>query len=160
MSRRAERHSEPTPLRLRAMAAADLPRVVEIENLSSPSPWSRDIFEGCMRPDHLCLVGERCGCVVGFAVASAAAGESHLLNLAVHPEHRMQGIGALLLAAAVANLKRRFVDCLYLEVRVSNRIAIDLYERFGFRRIGHRRDYYARGHGREDALTMKLVFAG
>lgn len=142
------------------MAAADLLGVVEIESLSSPSPWERDIFEGCMRPDYLCLVGERCGRVVGFVVASAAAGEGHLLNLAVHPDHRVQGIGALLLAAALANLKRRFVNCLYLEVRVSNRAAIGLYERFGFRRIGHRRNYYARSRGREDALTMRLDLAG
>lgn len=139
------------------MNVADVGAVENIEHLSSPAPWTGDLFRGCLRPDYLCRVVEQDGVVMGFAVANHAAGEGHLLNIAIHPRWRALGHGRRLLATMMALLARRFVTTVFLEVRQSNDRAIDLYERFGFDVIGTRVDYYARGDGREDALTMRCA---
>ena len=144
------------PLRLRPMSAADIEQVVDIESQSSPEPWERDLFTGCLRPDYLCKVVESEGRIVAYAVANHAAAEGHLLNLAVHPDVRAKGLGSRLLEVILNLLSRRFVETVYLEVRQSNTAAIQLYQRFGFTTIGIRHGYYALGSGREDALTMRL----
>ncbi len=142
------------------MNVSDVGAVARIEALSSPAPWSRDLFHGCLRPDYLCRLIEQEGVVTGFAVANHAAGEGHLLNIAVDPGWRERGHGRRLLAHMMALLSRRSVTSVFLEVRRSNQRAIALYRRFGFDIIGTRRDYYASGHGREDALTMRRALDG
>ncbi len=142
------------------MGVSDVADVARIERLSSPAPWEDDLFRGCLRPDYLCRVMEQGAGVVGFAIANHAAGEGHLLNLAVHPDWRGRGCGRRLLWTVLRLLARRRVTSVFLEVRRSNERAIALYERFGFAVIGMRQDYYARGNGREDALTMRREIDG
>ena len=74
------------------------------------------------------------------------------MNIAVAPERRREGIAHELMERLfdAAGPRARFT----LEVRTSNRAAIGMYERFGFRAAGHRRRYY-HDNG-EDALIMWL----
>lgn len=142
-------------LSVRPLNSCDLPRILEIENLSSPFPWDLEIFRGCMGPTYVCLVLEADAETVGFAVASAAAREGHLLNIAIDPGCRCRGLGTLLLGAVLDVLEQRSAINVFLEVRRSNNSAIRLYRRFGFEPIGLRKDYYTRVDGCEDAITMK-----
>ncbi|GJL82088.1 MAG: ribosomal-protein-alanine acetyltransferase [marine bacterium B5-7] len=135
---------------------ADVDAAACIEQLSSPAPWNATIIAGCLRPDYLCTVVEHRRGLAGFAIANHAVNEGHLLNIAIHPLHRRQGLGSKLMNSVLASLERRLAHVIYLEVRRSNSVAIAFYRSYGFEEYGVRPDYYALGDGREDALTMKL----
>ena len=91
--------------------------------------------------------------LVGFVVITHAGGDAELLNIAVSPKFQRKGIGSSLLQHAI-NCVRGYADMLFLEVRVSNRKAIELYSKEGFFEVGHRKNYYPTVNGHEDALLM------
>jgi ribosomal-protein-alanine N-acetyltransferase len=97
------------------------------------------------------MVAVRDAVVLGYMVAWDMAGDIHLGNLAVSPSHRRCGVARLLLARLIDRAVRDGSRSITLEVRVSNRSAIQLYARHRFRPAGLRRGYY---RGVEDALIM------
>lgn len=139
---------------VRAMARADLVDVDHIEQRSYPYPWSRRIFHDCLQAGYCCRVIVADSVVLGYAVMSVAAGEAHILNLCIAPEHRRAGLGEQLLSCLIAEARRGGAEELFLEVRPSNRAARKLYAGAGFCRAGVRKDYYPDGEGREDALIL------
>jgi len=98
------------------------------------------------------------GRVAGYALASVAADEGEILNLAVDPEARRRGLGHRLLEAMLAMFRREGVAAVYLEVRPSNAEALRLYQAAGFRSMSTRRAYYR--NPTENALTMALRLSG
>jgi ribosomal-protein-alanine N-acetyltransferase len=104
------------------------------------------------KPSGICLAATTDDGLVGYLVCSRYADVWHLMNVAVNPTVRRQGIARRLLERLFdeAGGEARYT----LEVRTSNHGAIAMYERFGFRRAGHRRRYY-HDNG-EDALIMWL----
>jgi ribosomal-protein-alanine N-acetyltransferase len=136
-----------------------LERIVEIETLSFPSPWSAGGFIQELRNPiarlWTCMMNEK---LVGFILYWVLDFEVSLLNLAVHPEERRKGVGQALLNHMVEEAASRKVEAVWLEVRVSNAGAIRLYCRFGFEKVGVRRKYY--DDTREDAIVMCLPLAG
>jgi len=129
---------------------------MEIEIRAYDFPWTEGIFRDCLRVGYCCWCFENDEVVQGYGVMSAAAGESHILNLTVRPESQRQGIGSRLLKHFQQLARRHGADTLMLEVRPSNRNAISLYEKQGFNEIGVRRNYYPAENGREDALLLAL----
>lgn len=91
--------------------------------------------------------------VIGYLIAREAAGTGEILNLAVDPPWRRQGIAQALLQAGLAALRRRGTDEVYLEVRVSNDAAQALYRQADFTAVGRRRGYYR--NPVEDALVLR-----
>lgn len=144
-------------VRVRPMAAKDIPAVVEIETDAFTTPWQVETFEGLLGRDgmELLVMEDAAGDVVGYAVLWCILDQGELANIAIRPELRGRGYGARLLEEVVSVCRARGVTSLYLEVRASNEAAIGLYERFGFRDVGRRRDYYQRPT--EDARVMELV---
>ena len=136
------------------MQEADLDEVLEIERASYPYPWTRTIFMDCLHAGYSCWVFGRRGVIEGYGVLSVAAGESHLLNICVRKESRKQGLGQKMLTHLTAIARRHDAEVLFLEVRVSNKVARRLYEFSGFNELGTRRDYYPTDNGREDALIF------
>jgi len=152
---------------IRPLNWGDLDRIMEIELAAYPVPWTRGIFNDCIRVGYDCWglqLGPR---LVGYSVQTGAAGEAHLLNLCVEPGWQRRGFGGLLLENAVRIARSRGCSSMYLEVRPSNRAGIALYQSRGFVLIGRRPGYYStRAHqgpeqeaGREDALVMRLDLA-
>ncbi|NBB94041.1 MAG: ribosomal protein S18-alanine N-acetyltransferase [Gammaproteobacteria bacterium] len=139
---------------VRAMARCDLDAVSRIETASYPFPWTRGIFQDCMRVGYRCHVLDFDRAVAGYCVVSHALDEAHLLNLCIHPERRREGLALLLLEHLVREAQLGSADRLFLEVRPSNVAAVALYERSGFRAIGRRPGYYPADEGREDAIVM------
>ncbi len=139
-------------LQIRRLAFGDLTRVVAIERRSFPAPWSLAMFLlELSKAGGICLAAEEDGEVVGYLVCSRFEDVWHLMNVAVVPHRRRQGVAAALLAA----LLERIADPaarLTLEVRISNTGAQALYERFGFLPVGVRRRYYS--DNGEDGLIM------
>lgn len=145
---------------IRPAAAADLPRIAEIERRSFSDPWSAASFRSLLDEPHGWFAvavdddGERGGEVLGYAVAWFVVDEGEIANLAVAPAARRRHIGAALLDAAIAAGAAQGAETIFLEVRESNAAARTLYASRGFAEIGRRRGYYRRPV--EDAVVMRL----
>ncbi len=140
------------------MTREDLDEVLQIEAVSFPTPWSRHLFERelatAFARSYVAREGTG-GKVLGYACFWLVDSEAHLLNLAVHPEHRNGGIGSLLLRRLVEYCREQGIRLVTLEVRRSNYRAISLYRSFQFLPRGIRRRYYT--DTGEDAVVMSLV---
>lgn len=139
---------------IRVMEHSDLPRVLELENLHYPFPWTEGIFQDCLKVNYNCWVYEHCCEIIGYIVQSFAVGEAHILNVCVAEEHRMRGIGNTLVKEAINDVAQKNVDTIFLEVRESNSAAISIYNKVGFVEVGMRKSYYPAAKGREDAIVM------
>ena len=139
---------------IRAMSMADLPAVLAIERRSYEFPWSEEIFRDCIRVGYYCQVIVSAGAIAGYGVMTVGAGEAHIVNLCIKPELRRQGLGRRLLTCIMDEARRSGVGNMFLEVRPSNAVAIDLYLNMGFNEIGIRKGYYPARNGREDALIL------
>jgi ribosomal-protein-alanine N-acetyltransferase len=138
-------------MRIRSLAYSDLPAVIAIERRSFPAPWSLAMFVlELSKPSSVCLAMVEDGALIGYLVCSRYADVWHLMNVAIEPSRRRQGLATELIERL---FEENGPEARYtLEVRISNRVAITMYERFGFRSAGVRRRYY-RDNG-EDALIM------
>lgn len=141
-------------LSMRLMTEQDLSTVIRIEKRAYPFPWSAGIFRDCLRAGCMAWICESNQDIRGYAILTSGAGEGHILNLCVDPDHQQQGIGALLLKTLLATAGVAEVLTLFLEVRPSNKAALRLYEKFGFNEAGIRNNYYPAKNGREDAIVL------
>ena len=146
-----------TEISFRPMTEDDVDAVLNIEFSAFSHPWTKGIFLDCVRSGYECWLMFRGAQQVGHGVLSAAGDESHLLNLTVKPENQGHGLGLQLLEHLMSRAKNRGAETTFLEVRVSNRTAVRLYERFGYNEIGRRKNYYPAAGGREDALVMAYL---
>jgi ribosomal-protein-alanine N-acetyltransferase len=138
---------------VRRLAYSDLPAVISIERRSFPAPWSLAMFVlELSKPSGICLVATEGSELLGYLVCSRYDRVWHLMNVAVAPERRRRGVASRLIARLIAEAGDELPFT--LEVRVSNREAIAMYERLGFRSAGVRPRYY-QDNG-EDALIMWL----
>lgn len=148
-----------TILYVRPMTPLDLPDVQAVEARVHSFPWRPVHFANCLEAGNLAFVVEEPDSgqfrIVAYALASVGGGDADLLNVAVAPEHRRRGIARQLLEFLFRRIASR-ADTLFLEVRASNRAAIELYEKLGFNQVGQRPNYYPARGGREDALILAL----
>jgi ribosomal-protein-alanine N-acetyltransferase len=140
------------------MRPADVMAVAAIERAAYEFPWSAGIFRDCLLANYTSVVLERGGRVLGYGIVSVAAGEAHLLNLALAADVQRQGLGRRLLEHLLGVAGSVGVDSMYLEVRPSNARALHLYQQAGFAVIGRRRGYYRARFGSEDAVVLARPF--
>ncbi len=162
---------------LRKAEERDLPRIVEIEKAAFPNPWPVSVLRGHLGEEgFLVYEDDDSGRVVGYIIAGirippfftrlekrtrALVGlpvdleerTGHIMNIAVDPAYRGRGLGKLLLRTGIEYLRSLGARCVELEVRVSNRAAIQLYEQHGFRIKERLRGYY--GPGDDGYLMVK-----
>ncbi|MGH8116933.1 MAG: ribosomal protein S18-alanine N-acetyltransferase [Rhodanobacteraceae bacterium] len=146
----------PLDASLRPMTRADLSVVANIEAAAYEFPWSRGIFRSCLDNDHHCWVLEQGGAIIGYGILSVGVGEAHILNVCVAPLYQGHGHGAYLLKRLLGLARWHHARRIFLEVRPSNPLAHDMYERAGFNEIGRRPGYYPARRGREDAIVMAM----
>lgn len=137
------------------MQRPHIEEVLEIENASFSTPWSKALFynELC-HPSaliYVALLGSR---VVGYICVHQVMDEGHILNLAVRQDMKRQGIAKTLVQRIIAELKESACKTIYLEVRISNYMAKHLYEGLGFKAVGIRKHYYE--SPKEDGIIMML----
>lgn len=126
-----------------------------IERAAFPFPWSAGFFHQELRvPCSRSLLAVADGKTVGYVIYWRLPGETDIHNLAVHPDHRRQGVGRALLQAVVEETRREGLRRITLEVRKSNEAAQRLYQSLGFVSQGVRKGYYS--DDGEDALIMAL----
>ena len=137
------------------MDRSHLPQVAALERTCFSDPWSERLLEEELYNELISLVvaqGED-GTVLGYAAVQAVLDEGNLERIAVAPACRRQGVAEAILSAFI-RFGRANLAFLTLEVRESNRAAIGLYEKLGFRPVGRRKNYYTDVH--EDAILMTL----
>ena len=142
---------------LRTMTPEDLDAVMAIEQSAYSHPWSRGNFRDSLNPlfDAHCLWLE--GELLGYFLAMHGVEEMHLLNITVAPSRQGQGWGYMMLDALSLLSRSQGAQWLWLEVRQSNARALQVYERYGFKQVSIRKDYYPAGRQqREHAVVMRL----
>ena len=136
------------------MGVQHVAQVAALEKLCFSDPWSeKSVGSELENPLSLWLVAEEEGAVWGYVGSQTVMGETDMMNVAVHPLRRNQGIATALIVGLVEELRRQGSHCLTLEVRASNETAIRVYERLGFTELGRRKNYYR--NPREDALILR-----
>lgn len=139
---------------LRAWEKKDVDTIAEMEKRCFPQDaWTKGMLSELLdSPYEWAVLAEEGGQVCGYGCIILLFEDAELANIAVAPTHRGQGVGKRILEEMHAYAKARGVERMLLEVRVSNRNAIGLYEKYGYERYGLREHYYADG---EDAYLMQ-----
>lgn len=158
-------NSLPKPLRYSGrlnyspMNVHDVEDVIRIENDAYPFPWTRGNFLDSLASRYDAWVArEADGRLAGYFLLMPAVDDLHLLNITVRPDLQGQGIGRQLLDKVALRARDAGIGAVLLEVRPSNRHALDVYRHAGFQEIGLRKHYYpAAGQSREDAIVMRMV---
>ena len=136
------------------MSDAHVSQIAELEKLCFSCPWSeKSVASELNNPLSCWLVAVDGDAVAGYIGSQSVMGEADMMNVAVRPDHRRQGIAKMLVEGLVQELIKREVYSLTLEVRASNDPAIRLYEQLGFHQVGRRPNYYR--DPREDALILR-----
>ena len=129
-------------------------QIAELEQLCFNDPWSENSITSELDNKLSCwLVALDKDQVVGYVGSQTVLGETDMMNIAIHPDYRKQGIASALINALIETLKERGSHSLMLEVRSSNEPAKSLYFKIGFESVGIRRNYYR--NPKEDALILR-----
>lgn len=148
------------PATIDFMRKEDVDQVMAIEQASFSMPWSRNLFLSEFRSPLIstlmvALAGGQARTITGYIVFWNVADEMHILNLAVRPENRKQGIARRLVLAGLKRAHDKGARRAFLEVRTSNIAAQKLYSSLGFTGTSIRRDYY--DSPVEDAVVMTMT---
>jgi [ribosomal protein S18]-alanine N-acetyltransferase len=138
----------------RRMTLGDVERVMKVEHEVYEFPWTEKIFSDCIRVGYYCWLALQRQNIVGHAVISVSAGESHMLNLSIAREYQRRGFGKEFIEFLIQQAQAKQAQTMLLEVRPSNTAAINCYNSAGFNEIGLRKGYYPAPEGREDALLF------
>jgi ribosomal-protein-alanine N-acetyltransferase len=138
----------------RRAVAGDAGAIAALDARVNPSPWSADAVRETLARAGGFVIAPPGAALAGFVLFAQVADECEILDIAVDPASRRDGLGARLLVAALAAAVARGARRCFLEVRASNAGAQAFYRAAGFVEDGRRKDYYRSGQGREDALLM------
>ena len=145
-------------IEIKNMTATHVMQIAEIEKLCFSDPWSEKSvaseLENRLSLWLVALDGDR---VAGYVGSQSVLDEADMMNVAVHPDYRRQGIGRDLVLALSDALRKKDIKGLMLEVRQSNTPAIALYEQLGFQQVGVRPNYYR--NPKENALILRKELA-
>ena len=144
---------------IRNMVETDIPQIAVLEARVFAAPWSeasiRSEYQDNGMSLYLIIADEETpDVVIGYCGIWKIFDEGHITNIAIRPEDQGKKLGQMLLYAVIQWAWANGMQHITLEVRVSNQVAINLYEKNGFVKAGTRKGYY--DNGKEDALLMWL----
>ena len=141
-------------MRIAHMTAEHVPQVTALEKVCFSDPWSeKSVASELENPLSCWLVALDGETVAGYVGSQTVMDETDMMNIAVSPASRRQGVARALIEALVSALRERGSKQLTLEVRASNGPARQLYESLGFLQVGLRKNYYR--NPKEDALILR-----
>ena len=141
-------------IEIKTMTEDHVPQIAEMEKLCFSDPWSeKSVASELNNRLSLWLVALDGDTVAGYVGSQSVLDEADMMNIAVHPDYRRQGIGRDLVLALAGALQKKGIRGLMLEVRQSNAPAIALYEQLGFQQVGMRPNYYR--NPKENALILR-----
>jgi ribosomal-protein-alanine N-acetyltransferase len=118
------------------------------------SPWSRKIFEDCLTTPYFAYSLKQNEQLLGYYIGMTVLDEVTLMDIVVSAEHQGKGLGKSLLQHLMDRCNQNNIQQIWLEVRESNKAAINLYDNAGFILVEQRVNYYPSAKGKEDALIM------
>lgn len=130
--------------------------IARLEKECFSTPWSEQTIEDAFKTGTRFFVAQKDNSVLGYVGISAILDEGYITNVAVFPEARQQGVASALLNSLFKFAKENSLSFISLEVRESNNAAISLYQKFGFKTEGKRKNFYSAPQ--EDALIMTKRF--
>ena len=130
--------------------------IAKLEKECFSTPWSEQTIEDAFKTGTRFFVAQKDNSVLGYVGISAILDEGYITNVAVFPEARQQGVASALLNSLFKFAKENSLSFISLEVRESNNAAISLYQKFGFKTEGKRKNFYSAPQ--EDALIMTKRF--
>lgn len=143
---------------IKAMETSHIKELVLIEKACFSKPWTQEGFFAELRNDtakfYVALYEEK---AVGYMGIYIICDEGYVANIAVMPEYRRQGIAGRLIENAVQVCKNGGASFLSLEVRVSNNAAVALYEKYGFKKVGERKNFYSAPKENAYIMTLNLT---
>jgi ribosomal-protein-alanine N-acetyltransferase len=138
---------------IRKMLVKDLKEVYELEVRLFPNPWPLSFFEADLRvPGTVAFVVENQGELIGYSMSTVGKEGFHITNIAIAQEHQKMGIGSRLMHMLENIALERGCSRAYLEVRITNKAAIKMYEKLGYRIAHVQKLYYMDG---DDAYVME-----
>ena len=141
-------------MKLVLMDSSHVSAVAALERICFSMPWSEaSVASELTNPLALWIVALDGDTLCGYVGSESVMGEADMMNIAVSPDYRRQGIARELVLELIRQLKKADVHCLTLEVRASNEPAIALYDSLGFTQVGRRPRYYLKPT--EDALILR-----
>ncbi len=141
---------------IRPLTLADAGDILRIAGESFSDPWSENsVVSGITAEGSVCFAAGTEGVLAGYLIAQNISGELNLDSVAVAPRFRNQGVANALMTALCDYSKENNCSFIILEVRSHNIPAISLYEKFGFTRVGLRKNYYR--DPADDAIIMKRI---
>ena len=148
-------------MEIREMRKEDLFQVDVIEKNSYDFPWSDKVLEECLEYNYDCYVSAHENLIFGYLISKISFPESHILNLTVDSNYRNNGIGSQLLDLTLSKSVLIGSKVIFLETRKTNNSAIYLYNKYEFKKVGIRPNYYKTKDGKEDAVVYckKLDFS-
>ncbi len=149
-----EPDADPVDIEITKMRRRHLRKVLSIEARVYPRPWSASLFlsELAQRTTRSYIVARSQGEVVGYSGLMFTGKEAHVTNIAVDPDVHGRKVGTRLLLTLVTEAIARGAQVISLEVRVTNNVAQNMYEKFGFAPVSIRKGYYIETN--EDAIVM------
>jgi len=149
-------------VRIRPATPADIPHIRQLEQGSDTAAhWSSSQYDALLSADgpaRIVLVAAEEFAespIMGFLIVRCLPEEWEIENIVVDQPSRRRGIGSLLVRHLLPEARAVGLAAILLEVRESNRPAIQLYESIGFRQEGRRRHYYR--NPQEDALLFRFL---
>ncbi len=143
-------------LRVYGALSADFAAIAELERECFAHPWSIEGIEASFREGTQFFVCKRFDTVVGYVGINTVVDEGYITNVAVRTDCRRQGVGAALLTALNSYADKKGLSFITLEVRRSNTAAQSPYNKFGYKQVGQRKDFYT--DPKEDAILLTRKF--
>jgi [ribosomal protein S18]-alanine N-acetyltransferase len=145
-----------TKISLNYLKTEQIPQVVELDQLYLGGIWSKNAYKTEIESPNSTVLAlflpHSDDTIIGYGCLWSILEEAHITILLVHPRYQGQGLGQLLLLSLLEDALKRGLERATLEVRAGNQVAISLYEKFGFKIAGRRKNYYAATG--EDALIL------
>ncbi len=133
----------------------DFEEIFTIEQKAFEEPWTLGMLKNCFGKQYLNLKLTIDNKIIGYVLCHYLFDEASIFNIAIDPTYQGQGLSKKLLDHLTTILKKHKISSIFLEVRVSNQVAINLYKSFEFEQIGFRKNYYRYSDGSsEDAIVM------
>jgi [ribosomal protein S18]-alanine N-acetyltransferase len=147
----------PENLAIQPITNQNLATILLIENEAHILPWKEQIFRDCLQAGYICWALQQDNQIIGFVIFSLKAEECEIFNICIKPSMQHQGYGYYLLQQVFTYVKKKNITMVFLEVRKSNKNAINLYYKIGCNELGIRKKYYPCPDGtREDAIMLGI----
>ena len=144
-----------TDFEIKIFSAEHVPEAAEIERLCFSEPWSESALSYMCTSQNtraVAVIDKECGRLAAYGGAQYVLDEGNIVNIATHPDYRRRGYGRAIVESLIKYAKNNGLDSISLEVRESNKAAIGLYSKLGFKVEGKRKDFYTKPV--ESALIM------